>query len=181
MNNVKTSPSNVAVSGGNAVLTLSDSSTGALISTNPRGGVNPGYQYGVGIVEARIFFPGNGTKCFNWPAWWTTGQSWPTNGENDIAEVLSDGAMTVNYHSSSGPHNQGTVPGYWCDGFHVYTLNRMATRSDVYYDGVLVKSYATDDNSALQYLIVNVGNTGGVNHSYGAASQVKVDYVRAWQ
>jgi hypothetical protein len=84
----------------------------------------------------------------------------------------------VNYHSSSGAHNQGAIPGYWCGGYHVYTLNRQATKSDVYYDGVLVKSYATDDHSSPQYLVINIG--AGAPAAYGAASQVKVDYVRAW-
>lgn len=178
MNNVTTAPTNVSVTNGNLVLTLASSSSGALVSTNPVGGAKVGYQFGVGVVEARIYFPGDGTRCYNWPSLWTTGQSWPTNGENDIAEVLG-GQMTVNYHSSSGTHNQGAVPGYWCGAYHVYTLNRQATKSDVYYDGVLVKSYATDDNSSPQYLVINVGSSS--NPAYGAASQVKVDYVRTWR
>lgn len=179
MNNVKTDPGNVSVSGGNLVLTLSSSSTGALVSTNPYGGASTGYQFTYGVVEARIFFPGDGTNCYNWPAWWTDGQSWPADGEHDIAEVLG-GPMTVNYHSSSGAHNQGAVPGYWCGAYHTYTLYRHAGGGDVYVDGKKVKSYSTDDTGTPEYLILNVGYSGSPA-AFGAASQVKVDYVRAWQ
>jgi cytoskeletal protein RodZ len=179
MNNVSTSPGNVSVNGGNLVLSLSSASSGSLVSTNPKGGATTGYQFGTGYVEARIKFPGDGTNLYNWPAFWTTGQTWPTNGENDIAEVLS-GKMTVNYHSGSGSHNQGSVPGNWGNAFHTYGLHRTATSSDVYFDGVLVKSYPTDDGGAPQYIVLNVG-ASGTAPAYGAASQVQVDYVRAWQ
>lgn len=178
MNNVTTSPSNVSMANGNLILTLASPSSGALVSTNPNGGATVGYQFTTGVVEARIYFPGSRTACYNWPGFWVTGQSWPTTGENDIAEVLG-GQMTVNYHSSSGTHNQGVVPGMWCGAYHVYTLNRQATKSDVYYDGQLVKSYATDDNSAPQYVVINVGTNSPA--AYGAASQIHVDYVRVWQ
>lgn len=181
MNHVLTPQSNVTVTNGEAVLTLSDSGHGALISTNPNGGAKPGYQFTTGYIEARILFPGNGTAngCYNWPAFWTDGQSWPANGEHDIAEPLS-GTMTVNYHSG-GPNskNQGAVPGIWCGGYHTYGLQRLTNSANVYYDGVLVKSYATDEISP-QYIIVNAGDGGSI-HQYGAASQVHVDYVRAWQ
>ena len=180
MNKVTTSPSNVSVGGGNLGLSLSSSTTGALVSTNPKGGASTGYQFGTGYVEARIKFPGNGTSLYNWPAFWTTGQSWPTTGENDIAEVLS-GKMTVNYHSASGTHNQGTVAGDWGNNFHTFGLHRTATSSDVYFDGVKVKSYPTDDGGAPQYIVLNVGASGSSPAAYGAASQVQVDYVRAWQ
>lgn len=181
MNHVQTPPTNVAVANGELALTLSDSGHGALINSNPKAGASTGYQFATGYVEARIMFPGDGTAngCFNWPAWWTDGQSWPANGEHDIAEVLS-GQMTVNYHSSTGAHNQGAVPGTWCGGYHTYGLNRMVGHSDVYFDGQLVKSYTTDDGNALEYLILNVGD-GGSQHVYGPGSVVQVDYVRAWQ
>jgi len=181
MNGVATTPANAEVASGNLILTLSSSSTGALVSTDPYGGATTGYQFQYGVVEARIWFPGDGTHCYNWPTFWTDGQNWPTNGESDIAEVGS-GSMTVNYHSGSGAHNQGAVPGYWCGGYHTYALNRQPNHADVYYDGTLVKSYATDDGGALQYIILNVGyNSSGSYLATGAASQVKVDYVRAWQ
>ncbi|RAX45111.1 hypothetical protein DQ354_11885 [Arthrobacter sp. AQ5-06] len=180
MNKVTTSPGNVAVAGGNLVLSLASSSSGALVSTNPRGGAGTGYEFTTGYVEARIKFPGDGTNLYNWPAFWTNGQSWPTNGENDIAEVLS-GKMTVNYHSTSGAHNQGTVPGDWGNNFHTFGLHRTANSSDVYFDGVKVKSYSTDDGGAPQYIVLNVGASGSSPAAYGAASQVQVDYVRAWK
>lgn len=177
---VATSPNNVAVTGGNLVLTLASSSSGASVTTNPRfGAAGAGFRYRTGIVEARIWFPGDGVHCYNWPAWWTTGQSWPTNGEHDIAEVLR-GNMTVNYHSSSGSHNQGAVPGYWCGGFHTYAVHRKVGSADVYYDGVRVKSYPTDDGNAPHYLVINVGVSNKRYPAYGAASQIRVDYVRAW-
>ena len=179
MNKVSTSPGNVAVAGGNLVLSLNSATSGALVSTNPKGGATTGYQFGTGYVEARIKFPGNANGLFNWPAFWTTGQSWPSTGENDIAEVLK-AKMTVNYHSTSGAQNQGTVPGNWANEFHTYGLHRTATSSDVYYDGVKVKSYPTNDGNAPQYIVLNVG-AASTNPTYGAASQVQVDYVRAWQ
>jgi hypothetical protein len=93
-------------------------------------------------------------------------------GENDIAEFLS-GQMIVNYISSSGSHNQGVVPGNWCGAYHVYTLNRQPTKSGVYCDGQLVKSYATDDDSAPQFVVINVGANSPA--AYVAASQVNVE------
>ncbi|WP_426989088.1 glycoside hydrolase family 16 protein [Pseudarthrobacter sp. Y6] len=180
MNKVATSPGNVSVGGGNLALSLNSSTSGALVSTNPKGGAGTGYEFTTGYVEARIKFPGDGTNLYNWPAFWTNGQSWPTNGENDIAEVLS-GKMTVNYHSTSGAHNQGTVPGDWGNNFHTFGLHRTANSADVYFDGVKVKSYSTDDGGAPQYIVLNVGASGSSPAAYGAASQVQVDYVRAWK
>lgn len=179
MNKVSTSPGNVAVANGNLTLTLPSATSGALVSSNPKDGASTGYQFTTGYVEARIKFPGNANGLYNWPAFWSTGQSWPATGENDIAEVLS-GKMTVNYHSSSGAHNQGTVPGNWANEYHTFGLHRKATSSDVYFDGVLVKSYPTDDGNAPQYLVLNVGKSSA-NPVYGPGSQVAVDYVRAWQ
>ncbi len=178
-NNVQTHAANVTEGGGHLTLTLASATSGASVTTNPNGGATTGFQTKVGdFAEARIYFPGNGTTIFNWPAWWTDGQSWPTNGENDIAEGL--GTMTVNYHSGSGSHNQGTVPGTWSSAYHTYGLYRKANSCDVYYDGVLVKSYPTDDNGALQYLILNVGSHSSGN-VFGAAGAMKVDYVRVWR
>jgi hypothetical protein len=179
MNNVETSPSNVAVSGGDLILTLASSSSGAEVCACNSDG-SPGNFYALpvgGYAEARVYFPGNGTAIYNWPAWWASGPNWPAAGENDIAEGL--GTLTDNYHSPSGSHNQGTVPGVWSNAFHVYGIYRESGKVQIYYDGNLVRTYTTDDNGGGESLILNVGS--GNTAAYGTASQVKVDYVRAWQ
>lgn len=178
MNEVSTSAANVSVSGGNLILTLASSSSGALVNTNPDDAAGTPFEMTTGYAEARMYFPGSGSTVYNWPAWWITGQDHPETGENDIAEGL--GTMTVNYHSSAGDFNQGTIPGTWVNAFHTYAINRKVGSCDVYYDGNLVKSYATQDGEAPQYLIFNVGTKSSRTQVFGAAGQIRVDYVRVW-
>ena len=183
-NGVSTNPDNVSVSGGNLVLTLSSPTVGALVSTNPNGGATKGYQFTTGVVEARIFFPGDANGCYNWPAWWTNGRDWPADGENDIAEVL-EGVVKSNYHYSSATGQPVAVDlkaigGATCGQWHIYTLNRQAGYSEVYLDGILVKKYDTFDTGTPHYLILNVGYDGS-HVMTGEAGAVKVDWVRAWQ
>jgi hypothetical protein len=179
MNNVTLHGSNVAVAGGNLVLTLVSSSSGGAVSSGATDGAGTGaYALPVGgYVEARVNFPGSGTTIYNWPAWWICGVNWPADGENDIAEGL--GQLTENYHSPSGAANHGPFAGTWSSAFHVYGLYRKASSAEAYWDGSLVVEYATNDTGAPESLLANVGsgNTG----VYGAGSQVLVDYVRAWE
>jgi hypothetical protein len=176
MNNVGTYAANVSVSGGYLILTLAGPTSGALINTQS----NNGFQVQDGMyAESRINFPGDGTHVYNWPTWWISGTPYPAPGENDIAEALG-GQLTVNYHSVSGAHNQGSVPGAWGNAFHVYGIWRKVGSADVYWDGALVKSYTTDDNGGGENLILNVGSNSSYP-AYGTASQVLVDYVRVWQ
>lgn len=189
INGVTTQASNIAVTGGELVLTLSDSTHGAAVSSAPfhGAGVN-GFVLDVGMVaEARVRFPGNGTNLYNWPAWWTSGEDWPADGEHDIAEVLgeSGGVLTVNYHygtlASPQSANQRPNPaGYWGGAYHIYTLHRKATTADVYWDGQLVHSYSTSDTGAGQTLLLNIGVGAGPTQT-GSTGALRVDYVRAWQ
>jgi hypothetical protein len=177
MNNVTTMGSNVSVGNGVATLTLSDSSHGAEICTCTGSSGEFALPVG-GVAEASVYFPGDSSHgVYNWPAWWSSGPNWPSAGENDIAEGLS-GDLTVNYHGTSNSQNYGAPSGTWYGGFHTYTLYRHASSADVYWDGQLVRSYSTGDNGAGESLIVNVGASGSA--VTGAASAVKVDYVRAW-
>lgn len=181
MNESTTAKSNVAVGGGVVTLTQAARDSGALINTDPRQG-RPGFRFTEGYAEARVYFPGSGETVYNWPAWWTVGADDDVQGENDIAEGL--GEMTVNYHGPCA-QNYGQIPGVWVNGFHRYGLHRYRTadgeaRSDVYYDGQLVKSFRVCDGLAPQYLVFNVGTKESREQVYGSASQVKVDWVRVW-
>jgi Glycosyl hydrolases family 16 len=175
MNNTSTSPTNVSVSGGVLTLTLSSLNVGALVSTNPVGGANPGFQMTYGYAEARILFPGAGSTCNDWPAFWTDGQSWPTNGEIDIAEGL--GTLTSNYHSNAGANNSNTIAGTWCGSWHTYGVDREPGINTIYWDGQPIRSYPSNDAGAPQYLILNIGSGEGAD---AIGTSMQIDYVRAW-
>lgn len=181
MNNVKTCSSNIKVANGEAVLQLTDAESGALLSTNPKDGVrgHAGFEFTSGYAEARIYFPGTCSSGIpNWPAWWTVGQRYPRTGEIDIAEPLAGDMWSV-YHSAEG-RKKRTIAGCWAGEYHTYGLHRKAGANDVYYDGRLVHSYATNDGNSPHYLILNVGVSVGPR-IFGEQGSMRVDYVRVWQ
>lgn len=180
MNNVKTDPSNISVSSGKLILTLSSPADGALVTTNPYH-ATPGFQFGTGyFVEARIYFPGDGTSMYNWPAFWLLGHQGPNNGETDIAE--GTGTLNTYYHFLTGSGDTNPPAGVWSNEWHTYAVDREPGEVKIYWDGKLVRSSSTDDNGQLQYIILNLGTGAGPNDTVvGPESQMKVDYVRAWQ
>jgi hypothetical protein len=50
----------------------------------------------------------------------------------------------------------------------------------VYWDGVKVKSYSTDDNGRAEILILNMGKSDSRGYFLGASNAMRVDYVRAF-
>ncbi len=191
MNNVLTASGNVSVSNGELQLQLSSADgvvRGAMVTSSVvDGSGRRGFEAGIGTyTESRVFFPGSDAQpIYNWPAAWTSGQQWPSNGEHDYAEGLS-GRLTANYHylSSTGTHvanNSGPVSGTWHNGFHTYGVHRKAASADVYWDGRLIRSYPTYDAGGGHSLIFNVGRSNTRTPVLGAAGAVRVDYVRVWK
>lgn len=178
INGVTTQASAISVSGGY----LRVAYAGA-VNSNPAnddyGSGSDGPVLAVGdCCEAMINFPGpSGDQCYNWPAWWAAGGSWPANGEEDIFEGYGSGQPSaLNYHSHTGANNGPFPSGSWCGSFHSYTLVRGATELQVWWDGVLERTVTPNDSGGPQSLLINCGS-GNVADT-GAV--ILVEYVRMW-
>lgn len=192
INDVPTKASNVNLANGKAVLRLwdnfgNDELSGAAITTSHRAGR---YQVQVGdFVEAKIYFGGSTTEdIYNWPAFWITGKTWPDDGEHDVAEGLGGLLKSVyHYEDANGVHQQrgkATPAGKWGSAYHTYGVHRKATSADIYWDGVLVNSYATSDTGLGEQIVINVGKPRSPDTravKTGGASGVRIEYVKAWR
>ena len=165
------SSSNVSVSGGNLELNLTAKGTGGLVSSNGK------YQFTYGYLEARIYLPAVGTQIADWPAFWTDGQKWPTDGELDVMEGLG-GLACWHFHDPSGGPG-GCASGNYT-GWHVFGADWEPGSVTYYYDGVKVGTISSGITSAPMYLILELsdGTWGG---PLLRPATMLVDYVRVWQ
>jgi len=134
------------------------------------------------IVEARIYMPaGPGGGIANWPAFWMVGNSWPNDGEIDIAEAMN-GCISSNYHYGT-VSNEGSVNSGCLDakpGWYTFDLVWSGDSLTFYYNGTKVYSesgsYIVNDPE-----YVTITNTEGtLGDQPGTASTLEVQYVRAW-
>jgi hypothetical protein len=153
--------------------------TAALVTTNPNDGRSgPGFQYTYGVIEARVYLPGDNGSIANWPAFWANGQSWPTTGEDDVMEGL-DGSACWSFHNSQGGLTNGCLRNIE-PGWHTFASDWEPGSLTYYYDGVEVKSLTTGITSSPMYIILGNGvhaNEAGVTEP----DAMKVQYVRVWQ
>jgi beta-glucanase (GH16 family) len=175
-------PANATVANGslNLSLTQHQETCGGKTQPNTGAGITSYGKYSLsyGLIETRIYVPGNSSGLYDWPAVWTTGVdgNWPTSGEFDIAEMLG-GQLCHNYHSSagqSGPICESVTPG-WHTVDMVWEPNWVAW----WVDGTQVGQTTSNVVSSPQYLIANMssGQYGGVT----TPATLKIDYIRVWQ
>jgi hypothetical protein len=174
--------SNVSVSGGYLNLEATTNGTGGLVSTNPSDGVSghTGFQYAYGYAEAKIYLPASGSSIANWPAWWTDGQAWPEDGEQDIMEGLGGSACYhFHYGTGSGSSTGGCGSGSYT-GWHTFGADWASGIVTYYYDGVKVGTTTAGITSESQYLILE-NSTGSDSGPIVTPADMMVAYVRVWQ
>jgi beta-glucanase (GH16 family) len=176
-------PKRVAVGGGSLSLSVviqpevcageTRQYSAALVTSNGKFS----YTYGYAEIRARLAVSAAGI-VYDWPAFWTGGQNWPTDGEDDIVEGLT-GHLCWHFHSPVG------APGA-CEqtpltpGWHTFGANWEPGSVTYYYDGQRVAKIKKGITGAPMYLIIGIG----ADHQFGGpirAAKFQVDYVRVWQ
>jgi Ca2+-binding RTX toxin-like protein len=172
-------PAQVSVYGGSLHLTAIESP----VTVN---GID--YQYRSGIVEshdsfsqtygyfeARIFLPGTNGQIADWPAFWTDGEHWPTDGEMDIMEGLG-GTAAYHYHSSGGAWGQGVKGDY--TGWHTFGALWEPGKVSFYYDNQYVGAITSGITDSPNYLILNLGI--GIHSILQVPAEMLVDWVHVY-
>jgi hypothetical protein len=157
--------------------------SGSMAESNPQDGSgHKGFQYAGGYVEWRAYVAANSSgKAANWPALWSNGQHWPTDGENDTMEALGGDGICYHFHSdttAAGGCPSGNYTGWHTFGSDWEIPTGGTPTVTYYYDGINVGSLTSGITSVPQYLIMNMG----YDSSYPLIpSEMLVDYVRVWQ
>ena len=204
------SPDNVAVDGGQLVITARKTDDGTITSARIRSQDKIMFQYGT--VEARIRIPdlANGL----WPAFWTLGNDfsvagWPHCGEIDVLEMGEAGAIAsgeVNRRVYSTAHwdiggnhaSYGlslTLPEDLDSEFHVWRLEWTPEFIRTFVDDQPIWTIDISDPDgfsghefhAPHFFILNLavgGNFTGINQENGITAplpaQYLIDYVRLY-
>jgi beta-glucanase (GH16 family) len=176
-------PAQVSVRNGVLLLRLRSSWVTVNGRTYPyRSGMVTSYgkkQFKYGYFEARIHVPASssGTRIANWPAWWTNGESWPTDGENDVMEGLS-GSACYHFHSPQGGPGR-CVPGDFT-GWHNYGALWEPGKVTYYYDDKVVGTITSGITTSPMYLILNYGTSPKYGGDVVAPNMMRVAHVRVY-
>jgi beta-glucanase (GH16 family) len=193
-------PANVAVTGGNLVITAQAEDYAGAAYTSGRIETSASFAQTYGRFEARIQLPtGQGV----WPAFWMLGSNyaqagWPTCGEIDIMEMRGVTPGTV-LGSMHGPGGDSYTKAYSLDAgasfdsaFHVFAVEWVPGELRWYVDGTLYETQSADLLPANQtwvfdhpfFVLLDLalgGDFGGpVSASTPLPQQMLVDYVRVY-
>jgi beta-glucanase (GH16 family) len=152
--------------------------TGALLSTNPEDGrTSGGFQFRYGVLQAKVYIPGDGRLIADWPTVMALGQQWPKYGEDDVMEGLG-GSACFHFHNRRG--QAGGCAMWVTGGWHTFASDWQRHSVSYYYDGVLVGKVVKGITSKPQYIVV-LNTVSARDPQVARADAMRVAYVRVWQ
>jgi hypothetical protein len=140
---------------------------------------NGKFDFTYGFTEVRAWVPGTGGVIADWPDIWTDGQSWPTDGEDDIMEGLQ-GHACWHFHYTTGNAPGSCSSGAFTGGWHTFGADWEPGIVTYYYDGTEVGTITDGITGAPMYLLISLGADNTYGGPVGPAT-LRVDYVRVWQ
>ncbi|SHN30621.1 family 16 glycosylhydrolase [Chitinophaga sp. CF418] len=187
---------NVAVTGGNLVITARKETVQGQPYTSGRLNSNGKFSTQYGRIEARIKLPGVQGL---WPAFWmlgnsiSTGAGWPACGEIDIMEQVNTSNTilgTIHWWNTAYTYYSGNTTTTATD-FHIYAVEWDASSIRWYVDGleyhianIQNNINGTEEFHAPFFILLNVavgGNLPGNNINDAALpASMLVDYVRVF-
>ncbi len=194
-------PAQVSVAAGVLKLEAVAITPGSRSGCITRSGANAAYASGIvtsrhdytftyGYMESRIWLPPGSGLGQNWAAFWADGTgTWPTTGEIDVMEVLSNHIPCWHFHyqDSSGNHQgPGGCPtlsqlnGNY-SGWHIFGAAWEPGSITYYYDGQQVGQITAGVTSASMFLILNYAVSATGTPPIVVPQHMQVDYVRHWQ
>lgn len=203
----------------NGILTISTQRENISGPTTPFDSSQKNFEYVSGRIESQELFgprdldgdreyrfvasiklpPGHGM----WPAFWTYGDPWPTQGEIDVLEARggepNEFSSNLFYGTSAGINiNQGTEVHHnigqdLTAGFHTYEMIWRAASIDIIFDGQLLHHYTANSGNNIanmlgkkQKVVLNTAVGGWFfqdqnSANYADSSQMEVDWVRVYK
>jgi beta-glucanase (GH16 family) len=188
---------NVAVTGGNLVITAIKESYGGMNYTSGRIKTQGLKDFTYGKIEARMkMSTGQGI----WPAFWMLGSNiptvnWPACGEIDIMEHINNETVvhgTIHWDYNGYTYYGGPSPSIDVTQFHVYSVEWTTTAIKWFVDGtqyweanIANGINGTDEFQRPFFIILNLavgGNwPGSPDGSTVFPASMTVDYVRVYQ
>ncbi|OOQ57625.1 family 16 glycosylhydrolase [Mucilaginibacter pedocola] len=189
------STGNVAVTGGNLVITAKNQSMGGQPYTSGKLTTSGKFSVKYGRIEASIKLP---AFQGSWPAFWMLGQNigtvgWPQCGEIDIMEQTNTSNLTLgtmHWNNNGHVYYGGNTP-VNVTGYHLYAVEWDANSIKWYVDGTLFHTgniqnniNSTEEFQLPFFIILNLavgGDLPGNNINAGAMpASMYVDYVRVY-
>jgi hypothetical protein len=161
---------------------------------------SPLFSFEYGDVEAKIKVPCQSGYGM-WPAWWTTGSSWPKGGEVDLLEVMANSSHGYNAKQSlHGATSTGGVwslarnnisSNLWCDAYHVYGAKWSPGQLEFIVDGNVEATFTAgsmqsgwmwpfDGSPQKLFLDLQIGGSGGTVDNSTLPQSMMVDWVRVY-
>ena len=189
------SSSNVAVKGGNLVITALKENFNGSAYTSARLLTQNKFSFEYGRLEVRAKLP---SQHGTWPAIWMLGNSissggWPQCGEIDLMEqkgnLINTIYGTIHFPSANPSAGVGsnTIIANAATDYHVYSLDWSPSTIKISVDGQLYFSYANSTSLPFNqnfFILLNLamgGNFGGTVDSNFSSDQMLVDYVRVYK